>query len=129
MRKKRLYWFLCTLILFVIELLIALFVHDSFVRPYVGDMLVVILIYCFVRIFIPEKFKLLPLAVFLFALATEILQYFDLVSILGVKDNIVLSTIIGTSFDPKDVLCYAAGCIVLGIYEWISSSGSPSSPT
>ena len=127
MKKKRLIYLIAAIVLFVIELLIALFVHDSFVRPYVGDMLVVILIYCFVRIFIPEKFRLLPLAVFLFALATEIMQYFKIVSLLHLEDNAVLSTIIGTSFDLKDVLCYAFGCILLGIYEMISSSKSPSS--
>ena len=127
MKKKRLIYLTSTIFIFVTELLIALFVHDSFVRPYVGDMLVVILIYCFIRIFIPERFRLLPLAVFLFALATEIMQYFDIVSILGVKDNPVLSTIIGTSFDPKDVLCYALGCIVLGVYELICFLRSPSS--
>ncbi|MCW5910752.1 MAG: DUF2809 domain-containing protein [Cyclobacteriaceae bacterium] len=41
-----------SLAIFIAEVLIALFVHDSFIRPYVGDVLVVILIYCFVKSFI-----------------------------------------------------------------------------
>ena len=45
-------WFygLCCMVLFSIETLIALYVHDTVIRPYVGDMLVVVLVYCFVRI-------------------------------------------------------------------------------
>ena len=38
--------------IFVIEVLIALYVHDNFIRPYVGDVLVVILMYCFVKSFL-----------------------------------------------------------------------------
>ena len=52
--KKRLFYLVATLVLLAIEVLIALFVHDSFVRPYVGDMLVVVVIYAFVRIFVPK---------------------------------------------------------------------------
>jgi len=40
-------YFLGFLILFAIECLIAYFVKNRFVRPYLGDFLVVILLYCF----------------------------------------------------------------------------------
>ena len=51
----------------LIEVLIAIYVHDAFVRPYIGDVLVVVVIYTFIRIFVPERCKLLPLYVFIFA--------------------------------------------------------------
>ena len=73
---KRLCYVITTLVLLVIEVLIALFVHDNFVRPYIGDVLVVIAIYAFVRIFIPEKCRLLPLWIFVFAVFVEVLQLF-----------------------------------------------------
>ena len=40
-------WFyaICFIGLFIVETLIALFVRDAFIRPYMGDVLVVILIY------------------------------------------------------------------------------------
>ena len=66
---KRLCYAITTSVLLVIEVLIALFVHDNFVRPYIGDVLVVIVIYTFVRIFIPEKCRLLPLWIFVFAVS------------------------------------------------------------
>ncbi len=42
-------WFyaICFIGLFIVETLIALFVRDAFIRPYMGDVLVVILIYFF----------------------------------------------------------------------------------
>ena len=115
--RKRLFYLTATLVLFAIELCIALFVHDRIVRPFIGDVLVVILIYAFIRIFIPEKVRVLPLYVFIFAAAVEILQYFRIVEVLGLQGNKVMSTIIGTSFDIRDILCYFVGCAFCGIWE------------
>lgn len=118
-RKKRMIYLITTIVLFVMELFIALFVHDNFVRPYVGDVLVVALIYTIVRIFIPEKVGLLPLYIFLFAAGVEVLQYFRIAEVLGLSDNRVLSVVIGSVFDWKDIVCYGVGCLLLGMYEAI----------
>ncbi|MBQ3028175.1 MAG: DUF2809 domain-containing protein [Lachnospiraceae bacterium] len=118
-RKKRIAYFVATVILFGIELLIALFVHDNFIRPYVGDVLVVMLLYTFVRIFWPEGVRLLPLYIFVFAAGVEVLQYFRIAEVLGLSDNRIMSVIIGSVFDWKDVVCYGVGCAVIGVYEVI----------
>ena len=110
-------YIIATLVLLSIEVLIALFVHDSFIRPYVGDMLVVIVIYTFIRIWIPERCRLLPLYVFLFAVLVEVLQYFNIVDVLGLSGSRFFSVLIGGTFDWKDIACYGAGCVVLVIYE------------
>ena len=115
--KKRFLYLIATLILLIIEVLIALYVHYDFIRPYVGDAIVVIVIYTFIRIFIPEKCRLLPLYIFIFAVVVEILQGIHIVNILGVADNQFLRTLIGDSFDVKDILCYCVGCILLWLYE------------
>ena len=57
MLKKRFFNFILFMIFLVIEVLIALYVHDDFVRPYLGDVLVVVVLYFFVRIWIPEKYR------------------------------------------------------------------------
>ena len=122
MKKKskiRFAYAVATLLLLITEVLIALYVRDDFIRPYVGDVLVVIVIYTFIRIFIPEKCRVLPILVFIFAACVEVLQYFDLVSILGAENNTFLRILLGSVFDYKDIICYAVGCIVLGIYEMI----------
>ena len=118
--KKRVIYLIATIILLAIEVLIALYVHDNFVRPYVGDMLVVLVVYAFVRIFIPEKVKLLPLFVFIFAVSVEILQWFHVVDILGLTDSRFFSILIGGVFDVKDILCYGVGCMLLGGHEYLT---------
>lgn len=115
--KKRIIYIILTVIILAVEVLIALFVHDRIIRPYVGDMLVVVVVYTFVRIWIPDSVRLLPLYVFLFATAVEILQYFNLVELLGVSDNRFLRILLGTSFDVKDILCYAVGCVLVWVVE------------
>lgn len=115
--KKRLGYFAATIVIFLIELLIALFVRDDFIRPYVGDMLVVVLVYTFLRIIFPEKPRLLPLYVFLFAAGVEALQGIHIVELLGLQEKRFISVLIGTTFDWKDIVCYGVGCLLLGIWE------------
>lgn len=117
--RKRIPYLTATFVLFAVEVFIALFVHDRFIRPFVGDVLVVILIYTFIRIFIPEKIRPLPLFIFIFAAGVEVAQYFKIVEVLGLQDNKVMSTIIGTSFDIRDILCYFVGCVICGIWEYV----------
>ena len=119
MPQKRFFNFILFMIFLVIEVLIALYVHDDFVRPYLGDVLVVVVLYFFVRIWIPEKYRWLSGAIFVFAAAVEVLQYFHLVEILGVENNVFLRTILGSTFDFKDIVCYGVGCLLLGFCEWI----------
>ena len=102
---KRILYALTTIILLVIEVLIALFVHDSIIRPYVGDVLVVVVIYTFVRIIIPERVAFLPLYIFVFAVVVEIFQLINVVDLLGLSDNRFFSILIGTVFDIKDIIC------------------------
>ena len=75
--KKRIFYIISFLVIFCIEVLIALYVRDRFIRPYVGDMLVVVLVYSFVRIFLPTGIPRMPFYVFLFACFVEVLQYFQ----------------------------------------------------
>lgn len=117
--QKRIGYIITFIVLFLIELYIALKIRDGFIRFYVGDMLVVVLVYYFVRIFIPDRYRLLPLYVFLFAAGVEILQYFKVVKLLGLEQNVILRTVIGSVFDIKDIGCYAAGCTILGIFEFL----------
>ncbi|NLI57081.1 MAG: DUF2809 domain-containing protein [Clostridium sp.] len=100
-----------------IEIIIALFIRDNIIRPYVGDILVVILLYTFIKSFIKKPIKFLPLYIFIFSVMVEILQYINIVEILNIQDNKVLSTIVGSTFDIKDIFCYLVGCVILIIWE------------
>lgn len=117
MKKARIRNLIIFVICFIVELLIAVFVHDQWIRPYVGDILVVVLIYYFIRIFLPKGIRLLPLYVFLFAAAVEISQYFGLVDMLGPGQYTVIRIILGSTFDLVDLICYGVGCLLLGFME------------
>ena len=104
-------------VLFLVELCIALFVHDRFIRPYVGDMLVTVLLCCLCRIAVPKGVSALPVYVFTFAALVEAAQYVDVVALLGWEDNAFLSTVVGTTFSWADILCYALGCLVFWFME------------
>ena len=111
--KKRLFYLLATVLLIAVEVLIALYVHDSFVRPYLGDVLVVIVLYTFVRIFLPDGCPFLPLWIFLFAACVEGLQAIHIADRLGLGKNRFFRTLIGGTCDIRDIICYAVGCLVV----------------
>ena len=104
--------------LFFVEVLIALYVHDDFIRPYVGDMIVTVVVWSFARIVFPDKFRLMSLYVMIFAILVEIGQYFNYVDILGIT-NPILVTMMGTSFAWADIACYAVGCVIAAISDII----------
>ena len=112
--KKRLPYISIFVLLFGVETLIALFVHDDFVRPYIGDVIVMWVVYCFAQIFLGQRFDSYKVAVgsLIFAFGVELLQKIKIVDVLGIE-NKVLRTIIGTSFAYGDLLCYAVGTAVI----------------
>ena len=120
--------------LLLIEISIALFIHDNFIRPLVGDMLVVILIFTICRTVLKTNNFRLALCVLIFSFAVEIAQYFDLVSILDLQNFELARTILGTTFDFHDLLAYSAGILLIIIVELLAKFRSgrrliPSDPT
>ena len=115
--KKRIRYVMAFIMLLLIEVMIALFMHDRFIRPYIGDVLVVIVLYCFVRIFVQKRMRLLSMYIFVFAVIVELLQFLNIVGLLGLSGNTFANTVVGTSFDWKDIICYAVGSIIIEIVE------------
>lgn len=106
-----------TILLFVVEVLIALFVRDRFVRPYVGDVLVVMLIYCFVKIFMNLPITSVAIFVLVFAFTIEFFQYIHIVERLGLEKSALARTVIGTSFAWADIVAYIAGFVLIVVTE------------
>lgn len=90
------------------EVAIALFVRDRFVRPYLGDVLAVILVYCGLRAVLPLRSLPAALSAFAIGAAIEIGQAAHVLDLLGVQ-NRVIRVVLGGSFEWLDFLAYAAG--------------------
>ena len=119
MKTRRILYLIIFCGLLAVEVGIALFVNDAFVRPYVGDMLVILLLCCLCRVIIPDKVRLLPVYVFVFAACVEIGQYFDVVALLGLADNRIISIALGRTFSWMDIVCYAVGCVAAFLLDQI----------
>ncbi|MCU7986951.1 DUF2809 domain-containing protein [Shewanella sp. SW24] len=127
-------FFIYAVLLFLTEVLIALYAPAGFIRGFVGDVLVVILLFCMARVVVPpvvnpvanstdegiKRFFQTPwlaLAVLLFAFAIEFGQYWGLVDKLGLGGNRLARIVIGSHFDPLDLVAYFVGyLILLGCY-------------
>jgi hypothetical protein len=119
--KFRRHYLVLTSILFIIEILIALFAHDRIVRPYIGDFLVVILIYCFLKSFIDISVSKAAISVLIFSYFVELLQNFNIVNKLGLESSELARIIIGTSFEWIDLIAYTSGIIAVLYVEKIKA--------
>ena len=119
--KKRYIYAIASVILLIIEILIGLYAH-GWIRNYLGDVLVVILLYTLFRTALPEwpgKRYVLPTVILLFAFAVEFLQLWGFCDRFGIT-NRLLRIIIGTGFSLADLLCYAVGIIPCYVSEYIT---------
>ena len=110
-------YFVSTIVLFIIEVLIALYAHDQFIRPVVGDVLVVILIYAFVKAFVNTPVVKTAIAVLLFSYAVEFSQYLQLVKILGFSESRLANIVMGNYFSWIDMLAYTIGIFIVLVVE------------
>jgi hypothetical protein len=110
-------YFGLAILIFIIEVLIALFVHDRFIRPYLGDVLVVILLYCFLKSFLKLPVLTAALGVLIFSFMIEFLQFLHIVEKLHLEESKIARTVIGTSFSWIDLLTYVVGISIVIIIE------------
>lgn len=111
-RRSRTVYLVAAIIIFAIEVLIALFVRDAFIRPYVGDVLAVALVYGVIRAASPLSRMQAAAASLAIAVAIEIVQALNLLDALGLRDNAFARTVLGGSFDWLDLAAYAAGAVI-----------------
>ncbi len=102
-------YFLLFIILLVVEVIIAIYVRDQFVRPYAGDFLAVILLYVFQRGFLNISVYLAAATSLLFAYFLEILQFFSIIKRFGLQEYKILTILIGNHFEWSDMIAYTLG--------------------
>ncbi|MDX1543269.1 MAG: DUF2809 domain-containing protein [Christiangramia sp.] len=121
-RNDRLNYFLGFLVLLAIEILIAKFVRDDFIRPYGGDFLAVILIYCFLMAISKISVTNGLLIVLIFSFAVEFFQIINIVKLMQYQPPEPVMIVLGSSFSPWDLLAYSLGIICIAAIEFYSNS-------
>lgn len=109
-------------LLFLLEIFIALFVHDKIIRPYAGDFLATVFLYCLARGLLTAPPKKVALGVLLTAYLIEALQYAGLLEWLGWQHLRVARIVLGSCFEWTDLLAYTLGVgLMLGIEAGIGT--------
>jgi hypothetical protein len=101
--------FLIFLLILMLEIIIGTFFHDRFVRYFLGDVLIVVLICYFIRSGCAIRLRVLLIGTLIFAFLTELAQYFDLVGLLGFQHSTLTHLTIGSTYDWLDLLAYTIG--------------------
>ncbi|MGE8556284.1 MAG: DUF2809 domain-containing protein [Chryseobacterium jejuense] len=110
-------YLLISIFIFLIEVLIATKLKDIFfVRAYLGDVIVVILLYTLVKSFFRVNNEKLILGILVFSCFIEVAQYFNIAEKLGFRPGSLMYIVIGNSFSWIDILCYAVGCLLLYLF-------------
>ncbi len=114
--QLRLVYAAAAIALFCVEVAIAAFVNDSFVRPYIGDVLAILLVYAALRAATPLSLRSAIAITLVIAVLIELAQAAKLLNALGLGENRLARIIFGGSFDWLDLAAYAAGgLIIVGI--------------
>ena len=120
MKKSRIIFGIAAVLLLAIEIFIGIYA-TGWIRSYLGDVLVVILIYTIIRTIIPNKPKnwiILPSAVLIFSFIVEFLQLWGFCDRFGITNHL-LRIIIGTGFSVMDLVSYTIGIIPCYVSEYM----------
>ena len=111
----RLRYLLVALFIFLIEVAIAKeIIRGPYVRGSIGDILVIMLIYAFIRGTLGLKPLVTASLAFGFGVCAESLQYFHLADRLGLEPDGILHTVLGNTATFSDLVMYAIG----GLLAW-----------
>lgn len=119
MKNKRIKYFICFIITFFLEVLIAVYFQNNIIRSYVGDILIIICLYCFAKTIFENKIKNIATYILILGIFAELMQYFNISQYIA-GDNKVLKIILGTTFDIKDIICYVIGYVIIRVIEYIN---------
>lgn len=109
LRLDRRIYLVGAILLLLVEISIALFVKSGFVRHTLGDVLIVMLLYCALMAVTNLRPVTAAAASTGLAFLVEAAQALDIVERLGLSHAPLARIVIGTTFSPWDLAAYAAG--------------------
>jgi len=111
----------------LIEISIAKYISDDFIRPYLGDFLVVILLYCFLMTISRISILKALMSVLLFSFAVEFFQLINIVKVLQYQPPKIVMIVLGSSFSVWDLVAYSLGIMFCYLLEYYRNMYSYSS--
>ena len=104
-----------------VEIGIAGFAHDRFVRPYAGDFLATILVCCLLKSFWLAPAGRVAAVALLVSYAVEGAQLLHLLRWLGWQHSAAARLVLGSQFEWGDMLAYTLGAALVLLAEWGSA--------
>ncbi|WP_055443044.1 DUF2809 domain-containing protein [Lacinutrix himadriensis] len=111
-------YLIASIILFIVEVLIAIFLKDGFIRHTFGDYLAVILLYCMFKSCITTKPFYIAIVVLIISYGIEFLQLTNFLEITNLDNNKLAKIILGSTFSLSDLIAYTLGFISILIFEF-----------
>lgn len=109
---------LFALTVLLVEIAIAKYMSD-WVRSYLGDVLVIVLLYSAIMSVAALNKKSVVLLTLIVAFAIEFAQYFKLAERLGFAPDSLAYIVLGNTFSVEDLGCYVVGAILILLLERI----------
>lgn len=102
-------------------LIVVSFSHKPVVRGFLGDIVVIVLIYYFINgIHEFNSFKLM-LFTLLLSFTIEFMQFLHIAEVLGVENNLFFRLVFGSVFDVMDLVAYTIGASISLIMDTVIS--------
>lgn len=113
MKNIKFTYLITSVLLLIVEITIALYANDQFIRPILGDYLAVILLFYIVATFLRISLNKIALISLLTSYTIEGLQFIHILELLDLEKHTLLRIIFGTSFSWIDMLAYTLGALTL----------------
>lgn len=120
--SSKFYYAITALILLLVEIYIALYINDSFIRPYLGDVIAIGWVYCCLKSVTNYSVMNTAIAALIIGYLIEFAQFLKIVELVGLQDVTWARIVIGTHFSWLDLVCYTVGFILIIVTEWIKTN-------
>jgi Protein of unknown function (DUF2809) len=122
MKNIKLSYLIIGLVILIVEITIAVYAKDGFIRPILGDYLAAILVFYLLAAFLTTSKNKIALLALSISYLIEGLQYLNILKLLNLEQHKLLRIVFGTSFSWMDVLAYTLGiATVLLIHNYKKS--------
>lgn len=109
--------FIAFILLFLVEVGIALWVDDAIIRPFFGDFLAVIALFFLLKTFLNVSDLNLAFTAVGVAYFLEFLQYCNFLKVVGLEKYKIVAIVLGSSFDWRDVFAYTLGIFAVFLFD------------